>query len=67
VVEQVPQPDPPAVANPARKQLADTVVEPELVLCDELHDDSGDEALRDAADPERVVGTSLSSSGLGLA
>src|SRR6185295_12485226 len=55
-----------SLAQPSRGEGADTVVQAELALGDELHDDRRHEALRDASDPEPVVGASRSASDLGL-
>src|SRR6185295_14954770 len=66
VVEQIPKPDSPSLAQASREEGADTVVQAELALGDELHDDRRHEALRDASDPEPVVGASRSASDLGL-
>ena len=66
MVEQIPKANASSFAKASRKERADTVFQPELVLGDELHDDRRHEALRDAPRPERVVGTSLSAAHLGL-
>jgi hypothetical protein len=66
VVEQVAKADPPSCAESAGEELADAVVQPELALGDELHDDRCHEALRDASDPEPVRRASASASDLGV-
>ena len=66
VVEQVAEADSSPLAKAPREQRAHAVVEPELALGDELHDDRGDEALRDAPDPEAVFGARLSAADLGV-
>ena len=58
--------DAPSFAKAARKQGADSVGQPESLLGDELHDDRRHEALRDASDPEPIVGASLSAADLGM-
>ena len=67
VVEQIPEADASSFAKTSREERADTVVQPEPVLGDELHDDRRNEALRDASDPEPVVGASLPAADLGVA
>ena len=67
MVEQVPETDPPPCADATRQERADTVVEAEPALGDELHDERRHEALRDASDPERVIRPSLSPPDLGIA
>ncbi len=64
MVEQVAQADLASLAEPSREELAQAVVQPELALGDELHDDRRDEALRDASGPEGVAGASLSDADL---
>src|SRR5690348_12108759 len=66
VVEAIPEADPSAVAKAPRQQLAEAVVQRELALRDELHHDGRDEAFRDAAGAEAVLGASLAAADLGL-
>ena len=58
VVEQMPDADPPAGAEPSRQIAVDSVVELDLALGDELHDHRRDEGLGHAPDPEPVLRTS---------
>jgi hypothetical protein len=56
VVQQVPEPDSPVWADSPGQPPPDGVVESERVLGHVLHDEGRHEALRDASDPEAVVG-----------
>jgi hypothetical protein len=66
VVEQVAEADSAALAEAPGEELAEAVVERDPVLGDELQHDRGDEALRDAPDPERVLRSRASPAELGL-